>query len=81
MIIAKTTKKGSVIIPAALRKKYHIKKGTEVAISEGERGMILMKPIPEDPIEASKGMLKGKTSLLSALLRDRKKATDWADVT
>ena len=72
MIIAKTTEKGHVIIPAALRKKYNIKKGTKVAISEGEEGVILLKPIPEDPIEASRGMLKGKTSLLEALLKDRK---------
>ena len=70
MVIAKTTAKGHVIIPAALRKKCHIKKGTRVAISEGE-GLILMKPIPDDPIEGSRGMLKGKTSLVNALLRDR----------
>lgn len=72
MFIAKTTEKGHVIIPAALRKKYHIKKGTRVAISEGEGNVILIKPIPDDPIEASRGMLKGKTSLVKALLKDRK---------
>ncbi len=33
--------------------------------------MILIKPTPDDPIEASRGMLKGKTSLIKALLRDR----------
>lgn len=71
MIIAKATEKGQVVIPAALRKKYNIKKGTKVAISEGEGNVILIKPIPDDPIEASKGMLKGKTSLVKALLRDR----------
>jgi AbrB family looped-hinge helix DNA binding protein len=71
MVIAKTTEKGHVIIPAPLRKKYNIKKGTKVAILEGEGNVILIKPIPDDPIEASKGMLKGKTSLLNALLRDR----------
>ena len=72
MVIAKTTEKGHVIIPAALRKKYGIKKGTKVAISEGEENVILIKPIPDDPIEASRGILKGKTSLVKALLRDRK---------
>lgn len=71
MVIVKATEKGQVVIPAALRKKYNIKKGTRVAISEGEGNVILIKPIPEDPIEASKGMLKGKTSLVKALLRDR----------
>ena len=71
MVIAKTTAKGHVIIPAALRKKYHIKKGTRVAITEGEGNVILIKPIPEDPIEASRGILKGKTSLIENLLTDR----------
>jgi len=71
MIIAKTTEKGHVIIPSALRKKYKIKKGTRVAISEGEGNVILLKPLPDDPIEASRGMLKGGTSLVQALLKDR----------
>ncbi len=71
MVIAKTTEKGHVIIPAALRRKYNIKKGTRVAVSEGEGNVILIKPLPDDPIEASRGMLKGETSLVKALLRDR----------
>lgn len=71
MIIAKTTEKGHVIIPAALRKKHNIKKGTRVAISEGDGNVILVKPIPDDPIEASRGILKGNTSIIKALLSDR----------
>ena len=71
MTISKTTVKGQVIIPAELRKKFNIKKGTRIAISEGEGQVILLKPLPDDPIEASKGMLKGKTSLVKALLKDR----------
>ena len=70
-MIAKATIKGQVVIPAALRKKYNIKKGSKVNIYEGEGNVIIIKPLPEDPIEASKGMLKGKTSLLKALLKDR----------
>ena len=71
MTISKTTVKGQVVIPAPLRKKYNIKKGTRVAISEGEGNVIVIKPLPDDPIEASRGMLKGKTSLMKALLKDR----------
>jgi AbrB family looped-hinge helix DNA binding protein len=71
MIIAKTTEKGHVIIPASLRKKYDIKKGTRMAITEGEGNVIIIKPIPDDPIETSRGMLKGNTSITKALLRDR----------
>lgn len=71
MTISKATIKGQVIIPAQLRKKFNIKKGTRVAIMEGEGRVILIKPLPDDPIEASRGMLKGKTSLTKALLKDR----------
>jgi AbrB family looped-hinge helix DNA binding protein len=73
MTISKTTVKGQVIIPAELRKKFNIRKGTRIAISEGEGGVILLKPIPEDVIEASKGMLRGRTSIIASLLEDRKK--------
>ena len=73
MTISKATIKGQVIIPAELRKKFNIKKGTRVSIVEGEGQVILIKSLPDDPIEASRGMLKGKTSLTKALLKDRHK--------
>ncbi len=71
MTVVKATEKGHVIIPAELRRKYKIKKGSKVCVYEGEGNVIVIKPVPDDPIEASKGMLKGKTSLLKALLKDR----------
>jgi AbrB family looped-hinge helix DNA binding protein len=70
-MIAKATTKGQVVIPADLRKKFNIKKGSKVSIYEGEGNIIIVRPLPEDPIEASKGMLKGKTSIIKALLKDR----------
>jgi AbrB family looped-hinge helix DNA binding protein len=72
MTISKATIKGQVIIPAELRKKFNIKKGTRIAITEGAGNVILLKPLPDDPVEASRGILKGKTSLTKALLRDRR---------
>jgi AbrB family looped-hinge helix DNA binding protein len=71
MVITRATSKGQVVIPVELRKKYNIRKGTRLAISPGEGNVILVRPVPEDPIEASRGMLKGKTSLTKALLKDR----------
>lgn len=77
MAIVKATVKGQVIIPARLRKKYGITKGTRVSISEAhDEGVILLRPLPDDPITASKGMLKGETSILKALLRDRKEEAE-----
>jgi len=72
MTISRATVKGQVIIPAPLRKKFNIKKGTRIAILEGEGQVILMKPLPDDPIEASRGVLKGKSSILKALVKDRR---------
>ncbi len=70
-MISKATIKGQVVIPSELRKKYNIKKGSRVSIYEGEGNIIIIKPLPDDPIAASKGMLKGKTSIIKALTRDR----------
>lgn len=72
MPIVRTTVKGQVVIPADLRKKHKIKKGSKVLVYEGEGDTIVLKPVPDDPVGASKGMLKGKTSLLQALIRERK---------
>ena len=72
MTIARATVKGHVVIPVELRKKYKIKKGSRVSVYEGEGGVIIIKPLPEDPIAYARGMLKGKTSLLKALLKDRR---------
>jgi AbrB family looped-hinge helix DNA binding protein len=71
MTIVKATEKGHVIIPAYLRKKHHIKKGSRVGIYEGPEGDIILKPLPDNPVEATKGILKGKSSLLKALLKER----------
>jgi AbrB family looped-hinge helix DNA binding protein len=72
MAISRATIKGQVIIPASLRKKFNIKKGTRVAITEGEDNVIVIKPLSDDPIEASRGILKGKTSLIKTLIKERR---------
>ena len=48
MTISKAATKAQVIIPAHLRKKFNIKKGTRFAIMEGEGRMILIKLLPDD---------------------------------
>ena len=72
MTISRATIKGQVLIPAPLRNKFNIKKGSRVSVSEGEGNVILIKPLADDPIEASRGLLKGKTSLTRALIKDRR---------
>ncbi len=76
MNLVSVTEKGQIVIPASLRKKFHIGKGSRLRIEEVDGGKIMLRPLVdfpiEDPIEKSKGMLKGKTSLLKSLLEERK---------
>ena len=72
MPVVKTSSKGQVVIPVEIRRKLGIKPGRMVNMTlEGDRAVI--SPLPEDPIKALRGALKGKPSLIKALLKDREK--------
>jgi AbrB family looped-hinge helix DNA binding protein len=71
MLTVKTSTKGQVVIPVEIREKLGIKPGQLVKLSiDGKRAVIT--PLPEDPIKALWGSLKGKPSLTKALLEERK---------
>lgn len=53
------TSKGQLVIPAAVRQRYQIRKGTNIHIEELDEG-ILLKPITDQSIERVRGILKGK---------------------
>jgi len=72
MNIVKTSSKGQIVIPAEIRKKLGIKPGQKVAFTLVE-DKALIEPLPEDPIKALRGILKGKPSMTKALLNERKK--------
>ena len=72
MAIVKTLSKGQIVIPAGIRKRYHIEPGTEMQIME-YGGIIYLVPPVEDPINAASGILPSKPSLSERLLRERKK--------
>ena len=64
------TKKGQVVVPVSLRKKYGITVGTRVVwIDTGS--VIKLIPIPEDPVAALRACSEGE-GLSSSLLQDRK---------
>ena len=65
------SKKGWIVIPADLRKKYHLEPGTKVMVMDFGDGVTLF-PVPENPIEAFRGMFKDGPSLTEALLKERK---------
>jgi len=62
--------KGWVVIPAEMRKKYHLTPGTEVVIVD-YGGVLAIVPAIKDPIKQGKGFLKGMPSLSKDLKKDR----------
>ena len=72
MATVKTLSKGQIVIPAGIRKKYHIEPGTEIQIME-YGGIIYLIPPVQDPIKAACGILPIKPSLSERLLRERRK--------
>jgi AbrB family looped-hinge helix DNA binding protein len=66
------TTKGQLVIPARLRRKFGIKKGTIVALSEDD-GRIVMQPMTREFIRRLRGSLKEGPSALEVLLTERKR--------
>jgi AbrB family looped-hinge helix DNA binding protein len=70
--VVTSTVKGQIVIPADIRKKFNIKRGSRVNVyDEGNR--IIVEPLPDDPIQEGRGMLKTQGRILKALVADRKK--------
>ena len=63
---------GRLTVPVKLRKKYGIKLGTRVNISQGEDGIKIITITPQ-LIDKNRGFLKGKSSLLKVLQEEKKK--------
>lgn len=72
MAIVKTLSKGQIVIPAEIRKRYHIEPGTEIQIME-YGGIIYLIPPAEDPIKAACGVLPSEPSLSEKLIKERKR--------
>jgi AbrB family looped-hinge helix DNA binding protein len=52
------TSKGQLVIPAELRRRLGMRKGTRVAITE-ENGRLILQPITDCFIDSLRGCLKG----------------------
>ena len=69
--IVEISEKGQLLIPKLYRDKTGIKPGSKVALSV-DRNKLIVNPLPDDPIEASRGYLKGGGSLAEKLLKERR---------
>lgn len=65
------TIKGQIVIPASLRRKYGIKNGTKIIVTDiGDA--IVLKPVTEQYLINLQGSLKGKGGL-KVLVEERRK--------
>jgi len=64
------TTKGQVVIPAEIRRRLNIKKGTRLHIEEKEDGLVL-KPVTPAYLDRVAGVLETKGKLSKALLKER----------
>jgi AbrB family looped-hinge helix DNA binding protein len=65
------TTKGQVVIPARLRRQFHIENGTKAIVEATPEG-ILLKPVTRWAIERGFGLLKRKPG-------DKSFAEEWAE--
>ncbi len=72
------TLKGQMVVPARIRRKLKIKKGTRVVIIEQEDGFVV-KPLDRKYFEHFAGILPGKGKATKALLDERRKERERED--
>jgi len=65
------TRKGQIVIPADLRRKYGIKEGTRIRVAD-EDNRIVLTPITSEYVQQLRGVLKEKRGM-KILVQERKK--------
>lgn len=71
------TSKGQIVIPAALRKKFGIKAGTRIILSDSGDS-IRLTPVTDQYLRSLQGSFAGK-GLVTTLLDERAKDTKKED--
>ena len=72
------TSKGQLVIPAELRRKLGMRKGTRVAITQ-EKGRLILQPITNAFIDSLKGCLKG-SGVFEHWEREHKREARYEDL-
>jgi AbrB family looped-hinge helix DNA binding protein len=66
------TVKGQVVIPSKLRRRFGIKKGTQVYVYDRE-GEIAIRPVTDEYLGSLAGITETNGKLLKALLKEKAK--------
>jgi AbrB family looped-hinge helix DNA binding protein len=64
------TAKGQIVIPAKLRRKYGIKKGTPVSFHE-RNGTIVVRPLTDEYLRSLQGIARDWGDLLGELKKEK----------
>jgi len=78
MMMATLSVKGQIVVPAKIRKKLGLKKGSRVAIIEEPNGFSI-RPVERGYFEQYAGLLPGKGKATRALLKERRKESARED--
>lgn len=71
MPVVRMSSKGQIVIPREIRRKLGLKAGTNFHVRVEGHDVVLFR-LPDDPIRALRGSVKGGPSLTKSLLDDRK---------
>ncbi len=66
------TVKGQIVVPAKIRRKFGIKKGTKIAFVE-QNGKLIIQPLDKNYFESLAGILGTDGDMLKGLMEDKKK--------
>ena len=71
------TAKGMIVVPARIRRKFGIKKGTKIAFIE-KNGKIILQPLNKGYFESMAGVLGTDGRILRSLMEDKKRERELA---
>jgi AbrB family looped-hinge helix DNA binding protein len=66
------TVKGQIVVPAKIRRKFGIKKGTKIAFVE-QNGKLIIQPLDKNYFESLSGILGTDGDMLKGLMKDKKR--------
>jgi len=66
------TVKGQIVVPAKIRRKFGIKKGTKIAFVE-QNGKLIIQSLNKNYFESLTGILGTNGDMLKGLIEDKKK--------
>jgi len=70
--ISVVTGKGQIVVPAKIRRKFGIKKGTKIAFVE-QNDKLIIQPFDKNYFENLAGILGTDGDMLKGLMEDKKK--------